>query len=66
MMDMTEKINDRLNYGHQKRVCARRVYGKNSGVFTNVRVFSFPNINILCLFRLCCALLGSAPQASVV
>ena len=30
----------------------------------NVRVFSFPNINILCLFRR--ALLGSAPQASVV
>ena len=43
----------------------RRVCEKNSGEFTNVRTFSDPNINILCLFRLCCALLGSAPQASV-
>ena len=47
-MDMTAKINDRWNFGHQKQVCMRRFYGKKLGKFTNAGTFCFPNIiNIL-------------------
>ena len=50
-----------------RNVCVRGEFvAKIQVCLQTFKFFSFPNINILCLFRLCCALLGSAPQASVV